>query len=426
MNCGSYDLYRFIDLGDQPNGNHFPTSEIKDNEQIFPFAMMVCKSCWQVQLEEFPSPEFMFSNHPYVTGINMPVVDHFDRLAARTVERFRIPANSMVVDIGCNDGTLLRKFQGQNMRVLGVDPGRLTGRLCREAGTTVCQTFWNEATGRALKQLHLEPQIITATAVFYHIQDIHDFIRGLVTVMNDETIFITQCVNLQDVIEKCQFDHFYHEHTMIHSIKPLKRLFEEHGMRIIDVEHVDVHGGSFIAYVGLNANEHATAPSVEQWIKREEKAGLFETATYDEFATRVGSNRSALQALLKKLKADGNEIWALGAPLKGSTLLNFCNVGPDLITKAVEINEFKINKLTPGTHIPIEDERQQTESPDYFLVLSWNFLDFFMDKYRDFLDAGGKFIVPNPDVRVISSGGGHSVTLSDGHHGEDQQEVVIA
>ena len=421
MNCGSYDLYKFIDLGDQPNGNHFPSEEVKNDELIFPFSMMVCRTCWQCQLEEFPAPEFMFSNHPYVTGVNMPVVDHFDRLASQTVKRFRIPENSLVIDIGCNDGTLLRKFESNGMRVMGVDPGRLTGKLCNDAGTTVCQTFWNEATGRAIKQLSLKPKIITATAVFYHIQDIHDFIRGLTTVMDDDTIFITQCVNLQDVIEKCQFDHFYHEHTMIHSIKPLKRLFEEHGMRIIDVEHYDVHGGSFIAYVGLNSNENPTAPSVDQWIKREDEAGLSEVATFDKFTKRVENNRTVLRGLLQQLKDDGKEVWALGAPLKGSTMLNYCDIGPDWVSKAVEINDFKIGKLTPGTHIPIEDERLQTDSPDYFLVLSWNFLDFFIEKYKDFLDAGGKFIVPNPDVRIVSSAGkNHPVTLN-----EDKNTVVV-
>ena len=403
MNCGSFDLHQFIDLGDQPNGNHFPTEEMKDQELVFPFSMLVCQTCHQVQLEEFPSPEFMFANHPYVTGVNMPVVDHFDKLAQRTVERFRIPKESLVVDIGCNDGTLLRKFQENGMRVMGVDPGRLTGDLCREAGTTVCETFWNEASARAIRQLNLRPRLITATAVFYHVQDIHDFVRGLTTVMDDQTIFMTQCVNLKDVIQKCQFDHFYHEHTMIHSIGPLKRLFEEHGLRILDVEHVDVHGGSFICYVGQNSNEHATTPAVDEWIRDEEAAGLYGLDAYTDFANRVRKNRTDLVALLQDLKARGKKVWALGAPLKGSTMLNYCNIGPDLVEKAVEVNKFKIGKVTPGTHIPIEAEDQQTESPDYYLVLAWNFLPFFMDKYQSFLAGGGQFIVPNPEVHVTGA-----------------------
>ena len=405
MNCGSFDLHRFIDLGDQPNGNHFPTEETKNDELVFPFSMMVCRSCGQVQLEEYPSPEFMFSNHPYITGINMPVVDHFDWLAKRTVQRFQIPENSLVIDIGCNDGTLLRKFQDNGMRVFGVDPGRLTGKLCKEAGTTVCETFWNEASGNALRQLNLKPRVITATAVFYHVQDIHNFVRGLAAVMDDETIFLAQCVNLQDVVEQCQFDHFYHEHTMIHSVGPLKRLFAEHDMRVIDVEHVDVHGGSFVIAVGRNANPHPTSPGVDEWIAREKEAGLYDTATYDEFAARVSQNRDDLVALLKKLKADGKRVWALGAPLKGNTLLNYCGIGPDLVEKAVEVNKFKIGKLTPGMHIPVEAEDGQTETPDYYLVLTWNFLPFFIEKYQEFLSSGGQFIVPNPTVRVVGADG---------------------
>jgi SAM-dependent methyltransferase len=405
MNCGSTDLYKFIDLGQQPNGNSFPTVETRENELEFPFSMLVCRSCWQVQLEEFPTPEFMFANHPYVTGVNMPVVDHFDRLAAKTIKRFRIPPQSLIVDIGCNDGTLLRKFKDAGMRVLGVDPGRLTGKLCRESGTTVCETFWNEETGRSFRQLNLKPRLITATAVFYHIQDIHDFIRGLAQVMDDETIFLAQCVNLKDVIEKGQFDHFYHEHTMIHSVGPLKRLFAEHGMRVLDVEHYELHGGSFVIYVGLNSNPMSTSPAVDEWIHEEQQAGLTRTDTFDAFTKRVQKNRTDLVNLLRQLKSNGKRVWALGAPLKGSTLLNYCDIGRDLVEKAVEVNQFKIGKLTPGTHIPIEAEADQKESPDYYLVLSWNFLDFFVNKYKDYLRKGGRFIVPNPVVRVLSAEG---------------------
>ena len=401
MNCGSVKLNRFIDLNDQPNGNHFPDAEGLDKEPTFPFAMMVCEDCYQVQIEEFPSPEFMFGEHPYVTGINQPVVEHFGNMAKKTVERFDLEENSLVIDIGCNDGTLLSKFKEQGMRVLGVDPGRLTGKLCRESGITVCETFWDEHTGQSIKQLKLRPQLITATAVFYHIQDIHDFIRGLAAVMTEDTVFIAQCVDMVDVLRDGQFDHFYHEHTMIHAVKPLKRLFNDHGMKIIDVEHVDIHGGSFIVYVSLNSSQRKISPAVEERISEEETAGLFSFDTYEVFTRKVEKNRDDLLSLLQKLKGEGKSVWALGAPLKGSTLLNYCQIGPDLCEKAVELNQFKIGKFTPGTHIPIEDETKQTEHPDYFLVLSWNFLEFFIEKYSDYLKAGGQFIVPNPEVRTI-------------------------
>lgn len=401
MNCGSAALKRFIDLGDQPNGNHFPAESEKERELKFPFAMCVCTDCWQVQLEESPSMEFMFSNHPYITGVNMPVVNHFKTMVERTIFRYGLERNSLVIDIGANDGTLLSKFRDKGMRVLGVDPGARTGKFCRANGITVCETFWNSESAAALKLLNVKPDVITATAVFYHIPDLHDFIEGLRMVMDERTVFLTQCVYMKDVLEKYEFDHFYHEHTMMHSISPLKRVFEQHGMRLLHVDYYDVHGGSFVLTVGLVNSVHETSPTVDQAIEAEERFGMNKFETFTKFTTKVEHNRDALLALLRDLKQQSKSVYALGAPLKGSTLLNYCGIGPDLVELATEVNQFKIGKLTPGTHIPIVEESSLSRQPDYYLLLSWNFLDFFREKYADYLSAGGKFIVPHPNVRVI-------------------------
>jgi hypothetical protein len=403
MNCGSAALKQFIDLGDQPNGNHFPAESEKDRELKFPFAMMVCTNCWQVQLEEFPSMEFMFSNHPYITGVNMPVVSHFKTMVERIVFRYGLEKNSLVIDIGANDGTLLSIFRDKGMRVLGVDPGSNTGKLCRANGITVCETFWNSETANSVKQLNLKPDLITATAVFYHIPDLHDFIKGLRSVMTEKTVFLTQCVYMKDVLEKFEFDHFYHEHTMMHAITPLKRAFEQHGMRLLDVDYYDVHGGSFVLGVGLENSIHPTSPTVAEAIQAEEDFGLNKIETYINFTKQVETNRDELVKLLHELKAQGKKVYALGAPLKGSTLLNYCGIGTDLVELATEVNQFKIGKLTPGTHIPIVEENSVMVQPDYYLLLSWNFLDFFRQKYVNYLKGGGKFIVPHPHVRIIEN-----------------------
>lgn len=408
MNCGASELSEFIDLGAQPNGNNFPSPSEKDDEILFPIAMLVCESCWQVQIGEFPSQEFLFTNHPYVTGANVPIVEHFDRLSKRIVSSLELPPQSLVIDIGANDGTLLRAFARQGMRILGVDPGGRTGELARQQGVTVMRTFWNRETGRALRQLGLHPDVITATAVFYHLPDLHDFIEGLKEVLRGDAVFVVQCVNLLDLIEKNQFDHFYHEHSCIHAIAPLDRLFREHEMRILDVEFIDIHGGSFVATVGLEAHSRPTSPRVAAAIEKEKAHGLDRIETYRAFAKRVRKNADDLTALLQDLKRRGKKVFALGAPVKGNTLLNYCGIGPDLVQCATEVNEFKIGTLTPGMHIPVVDERTLTEQPDYYLILSWNFLDFLIGKYKGFLMNGGKFIVPVPTVRVLgfdSAGG---------------------
>lgn len=371
-----------------------------DDEPFFDLSMMVCEECWQVQISDFPSPEFMFSNHPYITGVNVPVVRHFGDLAKHVAEKLDLRKNDLVIDIGCNDGTLLKCFSEQGMRVLGVDPGKRTGELARDQGISVFRQFWKHETGKSLRQLGVQPDVITATAVFYHVPDLHDFVAGLTEVMGKESVFVVQGVNLRDLIEKNEFDHFYHEHSCIHSFAPLMRLFGAHGLRIQDVEMSPIHGGSFIIYVVRQDSERATSPNVAAALEADEKAGLNQKKTFDDFAQRIEVNMTELKGLLENLKADGKSVYALGAPVKGSTLLNYCGIGPDLVSVATEVNQFKIGRVTPGTHIPVVDEKL-VDAPDYYLILAWNFADYLREKYNDYLREGGKFIVPVPQVEIV-------------------------
>ena len=401
MNCHSPNLERFIDLGNQPNGNVFPSLNEIDKEQKFPFVMLVCTDCWQVQLEEFPAVDYMFTNHPYITGLNQPVVLHFEELVNHTVDKFAIPPNSLVLDIGANDGTLLSKFHARGMRVFGIDPCKQILEIAESRGITVFETFWNKESAEAMKRLGIYPHLITATAVFYHVEDIHSFIQGLELIMGKNTIFCTQCVYLKDLIEKRQFDHFYHEHTMIHAITPLKRLFSQYGLRLLDVDFYPIHGGSFVLYVGREESDFPSTKKIDDAIAEEQQFGLQKLQTYLDFSKRVEHNKEELISLLKQMSNAGKRVFGLGAPLKGSTLLNYYGIGPDLVECVTEINQYKIGRYTPGTHIPIVHEDAIDRQPDYYLLLSWNFLDFFIEKFADYLNSGGKFIIPHPTVTVI-------------------------
>lgn len=401
MNCHSRYLERFIDFGDQPSGNVFPSlNEIKDEKKLS-FAMLVCTQCWQVQLEEFPPVELTFTNHPYITGINQPVVSHFEKLTDDIIQKFTIPARSFVLDIGANDGTLLSKFRDRGMHVLGIDPCKRTRKLALDRGITVFEAFWNKKTAKAMQELGICPDLITATAVFYHIEDIHSFVQGLDIIMGKDTIFCTQCVYLKDLIENIQFDHFYHEHTMIHAISPLQSLFSKYNLRLLDVDFYPVHGGSFVLYVGREQSHFPTTRKVDEVIAEEKRIGLNHLQTYLNFSKRVERNKQRLISLLKQLKSSGKRVFGIGAPLKGSTLLNYYGIGPDLIECVTEINQYKIGRYTPGTHIPIVSENEIVEQPDYYFLLSWNYLDFFIEKYAKYLADGGKFIIPHPSVKVI-------------------------
>lgn len=411
MICQSDRLHIFLDLGLQPNGNLFPDEKSKADEVVHPFSMSVCEECWLVQLDDYPPPELLFRDHPYVTGLNVPIVKHFEKLSRHIIQKLDVPAQSLVIDIGANDGTFLDAFRTLGMRTIGVDPGQRTGKLAKAHGITICETFWNQETGRALRSLEVRPRVITATAVFYHIPDLHDFVRGLVEVMDDQTVFVTQCVYLKNVIESVQFDHFYHEHTCIHLIRPLQELFSRHGLRMLDVEFDDVHGGSFILYVAKDSHPLPTSDHIAEAIKAEEHAGLFQLDTYQSFGKKVDENTLDLVNLLTHLNAQGKTVYALGAPVKGSTLLNYSRIGPELVSLAVEVNQFKIGRLTPGTHIPVIDEKEIKSEPDYYLLLAWNFLDHFIRKYEGFLGRGGKFIVPNPRVNIVDATGSRNWSI---------------
>ncbi len=401
MNCRGEHLERFIDLNEQPNGNHFPTRTELDEEPRFPFAMLVCSDCWQVQIEEFPPADTLFRNHPYITGVNRPVVQHFEDLAATIIEKFAVDQNSLVMDIGANDGTLLSAFRSHGMRVLGVDPCTRTLPLSQQAGVTVFPVFWNRSSAAALKQLALVPRIITATAVFYHVEDIHSFVQGLDLIMDEHTVFCAQCVDLKTILSEVQFDHFYHEHSMIHALAPLRRLFAEYRMKLLDVDYYPIHGGSFMVYVARETSLYTVSDKVDQAIEVEKAAGLDKLETYHTFTQRVNDGRADLLQLLKALKGQSKTVFGLGAPLKGSTLLNYYGIGPDLVKCVTEVNEHKIGRFTPGTHIPIVAENELDEQPDYFLVLAWNYIDFFLEKYADYLRSGGRFILPHPHIHTI-------------------------
>lgn len=401
-NCGSNSIKIFLDLGKQPNGNVFVNRDNINDESWYDMQMGVCHECWQVQLLDHPPVEDMFVNHPYITGLNKPVLQHFQTWVDDIVQEFNLETRGLVLDIGANDGSLLKQFRQKGFEVLGIDPC-LTSKT-NSNDIEIISEFWSQKTALKLKQKGLEPKLITASAVFYHIEDIHDFVLGVKQLMTDETIFCTQCINLNDIINKLQYDQFYHEHTFIHSLTPLKRLFEHHNLKLLNIKWYPIHGGSFVLYIGTkNSRYHTNEKQINNFLKKEKEHGLLTLESYFEFSKKVEKQRAILKELLIKINAEGKTVVGLGAPLKSSTLLNYCGIDSNLVKFIVEINPLKIGKLSPGTHIPIISEDDFNIKPDYFLLLTWNFKDHFINKYNKYIMEGVKMIIPNPEVKIIDN-----------------------
>ncbi len=386
----------------QPSGNTFVTQDEIADEKFYPLRMGVCHSCWQVQLQDHLDSKLLFDDHPYLTGTNKPIVDHFGQLARQITEKYGLGPSDLVLDIGCNDGTLLSQFSDQGVSTMGVEPSTRIARIANASGHVVANTFWNGSIGRYMSRMGLRPKVITAMSVFYHVSDLNDFVAGVEHVMEENTVFVIQAVSLMSLLEKNQFDHFYHEHTCIHSLSTIRAIIGRQKLVVIDVEEVDVHGGSFIAYIARRDSGFEISPRVAAFAEKERASGLHQMDTYAEFAGRVERIAGTLKQKLIELKQEGKSVYGLGAPLKSTTFMNYAKIDGSLIECLTEVNELKIGKLSPGLHIPVVDERTLENEPDYYLVFAWNYLDYLLEKKRDYLKAGGAFIVPFPEMQIIT------------------------
>jgi hypothetical protein len=345
--------------------------------------------------------EVMFKDHPYVSGTTATLSEHFRNVAREAMQRFEVPANALVVDIGSNDGTFLKGFSGFPVRPLGVEPATRIANIARESGIETVNEFFSERVAAEIRRTHGPAKIINAAGVFFHVDDIDDFVRGVHTLLAEDGVFVVQAIYLVDMIERNSFDNVYHEHVCHYSIKPLQVLFERFGMEIFDVHRASIHGGSIVAHVGKKGR-FANSGNADRLMREEAAMGLHALPRFQQFAAKAEEIKKTLVSMLIELKSQHKRIAAYGAPAKGNTLLNYCQIGPDILDFAVEKNDLKCGMYTPGMHIPvIREEEAATNPPDYYLMLPWNFLDELLLKEKAYRDRGGKFIVPIPEPRIM-------------------------
>jgi hypothetical protein len=343
----------------------------------------------------------MFKDHPYVSGTTATLSEHFRSVARELVEAFRVPHDALVVDIGSNDGTFLKGFSPFSVRTLGVEPATKIARLATDAGINTVNDFFSSRVAGEIRKKHGPARIINAAGVFFHVDDLDDFVLGVRELLDDAGVFVVQAIYLVDMIERNSFDNVYHEHVCHYSIKPLDVLFDRFGMEIFDVRRVPIHGGSIVAHVGKKGRFRRTSEADR--LKAEEQAkGLHDLNRFEEFAQKARQIRAALQSMLQDLKTLGKRVAAYGAPAKGNTLLNYCKIGPDMLEYAVEKNPLKCGLYTPGMHIPVIDEKEAASRvPDYYLLLPWNFAEELLAKEAGYRSRGGRFILPIPEPRIV-------------------------
>lgn len=345
-----------------------------------------------MQLGYVVDPEILFRDYVYNTSTNTATCDNFMELAKSVIEKYEVKSEDLVVDIGSNDGTLLEFFKSQGVQVLGVDPSSATKIAIDNEIPTIID-FFNKKTAQHIVDKYKRPKVITAMNVFAHVKELDSFMCGISMLLDDKGIFISESHYLLDMIEKLQYDAVYHEHLRYYSIKPLIHLFNKYNMEVFCVERIPSHGGSIRVYAA-KSGAYDKDESVQELLKAEESAGLYSPETYDRFAHRIVESKHRLLELILQIKKKGYEIVGIGAPAKGNTFLNFCQIRSDLITYLAEHSKLKIGLLAPGSLIPVVDEEKIfQEQPHYALLLSWNLKDVIVPKLRA-KGYCGKFIIP--------------------------------
>jgi SAM-dependent methyltransferase len=400
--CGIETVEQFLDLGHTALANKFLTQEeLSIPEPTYPLRVGFCRTCGHVQLTERVSPSAMFEDYLYISSASDTLKAHLYDLSDLLVERYQLGTKDLVIDIGCNDGTLLSGFQRHGVKTLGVDPAVNLAALTHDKGIERYIGLFTAMTAQRVVRKWRWATIITATNTFPHVQELQDFVAGIKTVLAPGGVFVIETHYLVDLLEQGAFDTIYHEHSSYWALKPMVYLFEKSGMQIVNVERLPLHHGQLRVFVQRRGDGQVQS-GVAELLAMERALGIDQFTTYQHFAQRTQQLKQELHHTLSELQRQGKQIVGYGAPAKGNTLLSFLDIGPEIVSYIADRSPLKQGRYTPGARIPVVPPgRLLADQPDYVLLLAWNFVDEVLAQQAEYHRRGGKFIIPVPQVQII-------------------------
>lgn len=397
--CGSENLVKILDLNETPLANGFLTEEeLKREEEKFPLVAHFCKDCSLVQLLDVVDPKILFGNYCFLTSASKPAVDHFIDFGRELVDNFIKDKNDLVVDIGGNDGTLLGSIKNC-CRVLNVEPASNVAEISEKSGITTINDFFSSELAREILDKYGQASVISANNIIAHTDKVKDVFAGARLLLKDDGVFVFETHWVKNLVGEGGFDQIYHEHLCYYSLHALKHLIESTGFFIKDVKLVPMQGESLRVYVGKT---EGALGAVNEFLKKEEEMGLTDVETFLGFSDKVIENAKNVKELLASLKQQGKKIVGYGAAAKGNTLLNYFQIGPDLLDYITDTTSLKWGRYSPGMHIPVvHPDELKRNTPDYIFLLAWNYADAILEKERELREKGVKFIIPVPTVKVV-------------------------
>jgi SAM-dependent methyltransferase len=401
--CGAGLRRTFVDLGLSPLCETYPAvADLNRGEIYYPLHVYVCEKCWLVQLEEYESPEKIFSDYAYFSSFSDSWLKHCDKYCEAMKSRFGLGKQSFVVEVASNDGYLLQYFVKRDVPVLGIEPAANVAKVAVEKGVPTLVRFFGVELANELVAQGRSADLVLGNNVLAQVPDLNDFVEGLKILLKPEGTLTLEFPHLLQLIQLNEFDTIYHEHFSYFSMLSTVKIMEAHGLKVFDVEELASHGGSLRVYAcRAESQTHPIAPSVGNLIAEEHKAGLDSIEGYERFALQVKRTKWALVEFLLTAARQGKTVAGYGAPGKSATLLHYCGIGKDLIEYTVDRSPYKQGRFLPGTHIPIyHPDRIRETKPDYVVILPWNLKDEIMQQLQFIREWGGKFVVPIPKVAM--------------------------
>ena len=403
--CQAPLLHTFLDLGAQPLANRYlEHAQLTEAEPFYPLHLFVCDRCLLVQVEEVVSPGELFGDYPYFSSYSESWLAHAREFAKMAVERFHLDATARVVEVGSNEGYLLRHFRDRGVPGLGIVRAANVAQVATALGIPTLVRFFGTQMARELSKEERSADLLIANNVLAHVPDLNDFVGGLKVLLKPRGVVSVEFPHLMRLIGETQFDTIYHEHFSYFSFRTVSEVFRAHGLRIFDVEELPTHGGSLRIYAQhLESDRHAMSGRVSELLERERTAGLASLETYLAFGESVKQVKRNLLTFLINVKEDGKTIVGYGAAAKGNTLLNYCGIRGDFIEYVADRSPHKQGKYLPGTHIPIvSPDRIRETKPDVVLILAWNLKDEVMEQLAYVRGWGGRLAVPMPQPEVVA------------------------
>jgi nucleoside-diphosphate-sugar epimerase/SAM-dependent methyltransferase/quercetin dioxygenase-like cupin family protein len=388
--CGNVHLERVVSLGASPLANSLTDSK-NEKSTTYPLEMNYCPKCHNCQLSVVVPPEEMFDNYLYVSSTSKQTVQHYEKNAEAYIKEFNLNEDTLVVDIGSNDGVALKPLKDKGVKILGVEPAQNIAKIANDQGLETSNEYFTKDVVDGLINKYGQATLVTASNVFAHSDKLREIANNSFRFLKEDGTFIVEVQYLLSTIQDLTFDNIYHEHTNYWSVTSINNFFKSMGLYVYKVQNVDTHGGSIRVYI--KRNDGNIDNSVSEFIKNEEQFGLTKYSTYQEFSNNIHNIKSNIRKNIDKLKLEYNCIAGYGSPAKATTALNFFGINNDDIEYIIEDNDLKFDKFVPCINIPIKDKKYCNEKlPDLVIVLAWNFFDSIVENNQHLIDQGVKFI----------------------------------